>query len=147
MSIRAGHGCRSVPRRAAVLAAAALLLAARNAAACAMCLSFQGAQRQAYYVTTLILLAVPLGIAGAFAFWLYRAARASRLAGSAGRGRAKTLPDAEFGSAGGPFVSGKSSRARSVATPNSLDPPTEDSGSSPKRRDELIASRPTPRPG
>lgn len=100
MSIRAGHGCRSVPRRAAVLAAAALLLAARNAAACAMCLSFQGAQRQAYYVTTLILLAVPLGIAGAFAFWLYRAARASRLAGSAGRGRAKTLPDAESGSAG-----------------------------------------------
>jgi hypothetical protein len=118
-----------VPRRAAVLAATALLLAARNAAACAKCLSFQGAQRQAYYVTTLILLAVPLGIAGVFAFWLYRAARASRLAGSAGRGRPKIPPAAESSRAEAPFVSGEAFRARSVATPNSLYPPVEGPGS------------------
>jgi hypothetical protein len=55
-----------------------MLPTARSAAACAMCLSSKGAQRDAYYLTTLILLAVPLGIVGTVAFWLYRAARASR---------------------------------------------------------------------
>jgi len=63
----------------AVVLVATIPLTVQSAAACAMCLSFQSAQREAYFVTTLILLAVPLGIVGVFALWLYRAAaRAKR---------------------------------------------------------------------
>jgi len=82
MSDDAGIRRRPVPRGAILLAALTTMLGARSAAACAMCLSLQGAQRQAYYVTTLILIGVPVAILGIFAFWLRRASRLGRAVGA-----------------------------------------------------------------
>jgi len=65
-------------RRLAPLGFGALVLllsSAPDAAACSSCFTATEATRQAYYGTTLLLIALPFALAGALGVWLRRAAR------------------------------------------------------------------------
>ena len=64
--------------RLALLGFGALVLvlsSAPDAAACSSCFTATEATRQAYYGTTLLLIALPFALAGALGVWLRRAAR------------------------------------------------------------------------
>jgi nitrate reductase gamma subunit len=66
------------PRGVALLAFGVLALLvghAPDAAACSTCFTATEATRQAYYGTTLLLIALPFALAGALGLWLRRAAR------------------------------------------------------------------------
>ena len=59
-------------------AAAVLLASAPDAAACSSCFTATEATRQAYYGTTLLLIVLPVALAGTLGLWLRRAARRSQ---------------------------------------------------------------------
>ncbi len=59
-------------------ALALLLSSVPDASACSSCFTATEATRQAYYATTLLLIALPFTLVGAIGFWLRRAARRNR---------------------------------------------------------------------
>jgi len=69
VAIRAGE----VPRRfVAVLLAAVIATWAQSAEACGVCLSATEATREAYYLTTAVMMLLPFVFLGALLYWLRR---------------------------------------------------------------------------
>jgi hypothetical protein len=70
----------AIPRGETLRRAAALLLAAtftawtRSAEACSVCLSATDETREAYYVTTVLMMLLPFVLLGALVYWLRKAA-------------------------------------------------------------------------
>jgi lipopolysaccharide export LptBFGC system permease protein LptF len=62
----------------ALLVAAALLVGARSAVACSVCLSGGEQTREAYYISTVLMMLSPFLVLGLLIFWLRRMARAQR---------------------------------------------------------------------
>ncbi len=62
----------------ALLLTAALLVGARSALACAVCLSGGEQTREAYYISTVLMMLSPFLLLGLLLFWLRRMARAQR---------------------------------------------------------------------
>jgi uncharacterized membrane protein len=62
----------------AVLAVALPIVVARSAEACSVCVSATEETRQAYYVTTVLMMLLPFLLLGGLGYWLRRAARAER---------------------------------------------------------------------
>ena len=62
-------------RRRALWTGVSCWLVPGSAAACAMCFNASQEAREAYYVTTALMIAVPFTLAGGFGLWLRRLSR------------------------------------------------------------------------
>lgn len=71
-------GTAALRNLVAVLAVALLTLAARSAEACSVCVSATDETRQAYYVTTVLMMLLPFLLLGGLGYWLRRVAVAAR---------------------------------------------------------------------
>ena len=73
--MNAAISARETRRRFALaLFAAAIATWAQSAEACSVCLSATEATREAYYLTTVLLMLLPFAFLGALVYWLRKAA-------------------------------------------------------------------------
>lgn len=82
----------TVRRRVATLVVLLLVLAPELAHACPGCIDLKTKNRVAFFVTTIVLSLLPLGMVGGMAVWLRRRARALG-AGIGDRGPGTQIPD------------------------------------------------------
>lgn len=83
----------AIPARATLLHFAVVLLTAaiatwaRSAEACSVCLSATDETREAYYLTTVVMMSLPFVLLGALVYWLRKAAaRGAEVRGTPGWG-------------------------------------------------------------